>query len=523
MADPVVKQIEQVADINKVVPIDASNEVDDGANLFARIRSRRSKEIVIGLAGAVGCNLADVVQELKRQFLNYNYEVKHLKISDIIKAYYTKNGLPTEHFGKDLYNLRSAERYRTLQDLGNLFRQNLSNFALAAQVIKNISVERELQVKINDTQEPPRTVYIVDQLKHPEEVELFRSVYNNVFYLVGVLSPEDARLAYLKQEDIDSVAAQELIERDRNENVKHGQKLEKTIQHADFFVRHTLNGSQTLAKPCQRFVGLVHGTNGITPTQDEAGMYAAHSASLKSACLSRQVGAAIADDRGNILSTGWNDVPKPGGGLYVENDETYDQRCVHLGKCYNDFYKNKLVEKIIDVVSPSIKGGAESARILSERILRETPVGSLIEYSRAVHAEMEAILNMARLQSGSTDGTILYSTTYPCHNCARHIIASGIKRVVYIEPYEKSLATTLHFDAISDTPKKDRIVFENFEGVAPRKYLSFFSSSSERKDAHGRASQVVNKDAELVTAELLDSYLDVESKVVEIAARNFAE
>ncbi|MDN3612645.1 hypothetical protein QWZ16_23945 [Vibrio ostreicida] len=26
---------------------------------------------------------------------------------------------------------------------------------------------------------------------------------------------------------------------------------------------------------------------------------------------------------------------------------------------------------------------------------------------------------------------------FPCHNCAKHIVASGIKRVVYVEPYPK--------------------------------------------------------------------------------------
>ncbi|TMQ08861.1 MAG: hypothetical protein E6J90_35770 [Deltaproteobacteria bacterium] len=35
-----------------------------------------------------------------------------------------------------------------------------------------------------------------------------------------------------------------------------------------------------------------------------------------------------------------------------------------------------------------------------------------------------------------------------CHNCAKHIVASGIRRVVYVEPYVKSQAVQLHGDAI---------------------------------------------------------------------------
>lgn len=43
-------------------------------------------------------------------------------------------------------------------------------------------------------------------------------------------------------------------------------------------------------------------------------MYSAYAASLQSACLSRQVGAALLDDEGNLLAVGKNDVPKSGGG-----------------------------------------------------------------------------------------------------------------------------------------------------------------------------------------------------------------
>ena len=74
----------------------------------------------------------------------------------------------------------------------------------------------------------------------------------------------------------------------------------------------------------------------------------------------------------------------------------------------------------------------------------DSPVGSLIvdgdelvsegvEAVRArqdatAHAEMEALLSCAR--SGvSTRGATLYSTTFPCHNCAKHIIAAGVARV----------------------------------------------------------------------------------------------
>jgi deoxycytidylate deaminase len=50
---------------------------------------------------------------------------------------------------------------------------------------------------------------------------------------------------------------------------------------------------------------------------------------------------------------------------------------------------------------------------------------------------MGALVNAAK--SGvAAKGSTMYVTTFPCHLCIKHIIASGISRVVYLEPYEKS-------------------------------------------------------------------------------------
>ena len=76
-------------------------------------------------------------------------------------------------------------------------------------------------------------------------------------------------------------------------------------------------------------------------------------------------------------------------------------------------------------------------------ILAGTRVTSIIEFGRIVHAEMSAITDAAR-RGLSVRGATLYCTTFPCHMCARHIISSGIKRVVYIEPYPKSMAKELY-------------------------------------------------------------------------------
>lgn len=51
-----------------------------------------------------------------------------------------------------------------------------------------------------------------------------------------------------------------------------------------------------------------------------------------------------------------------------------------------------------------------------------------------LHAEANAITKVAR-SNNSSEGATLYVTASPCMECAKLIIQSGIKRVVYAEEY----------------------------------------------------------------------------------------
>ena len=53
---------------------------------------------------------------------------------------------------------------------------------------------------------------------------------------------------------------------------------------------------------------------------------------------------------------------------------------------------------------------------------------------RAVHAEMNAIVNCAR-QGEDIDGSSLYVTHFPCIRCMPLVLQAGIKRIYYINDY----------------------------------------------------------------------------------------
>jgi deoxycytidylate deaminase len=113
-----------------------------------------------------------------------------------------------------------------------------------------------------------------------------------------------------------------------------------------------------------------------------------------------------------------------------------------------------------------------------EKYLATTDIRNLIEYCRSVHAEMDALLSVARTGRNGLKGATMYVTTFPCHNCARHIVASGISKVIYIEPYPKSLALELHNDTIS-TDERDfgkRVVCLQYQGFAPKRLIDFLAT-----------------------------------------------
>src|SRR4029077_16496189 len=86
----------------------------------------------------------------------------------------------------------------------------------------------------------------------------------------------------------------------------------------------------------------------------------------------------------------------------------------------------------------------------------------------------------------AVDGNSMYVTTFPCHNCAKHIIAAGIRRVVYLEPYPKSRARNLYgeemvWESVHGNEDPVKVVFCAYSGVAPRMHRELFSMSERGK------------------------------------------
>lgn len=515
--------------------------VKSDKKLEQKFKDRRSAELVIALAGPIGCGIKTVADALEERLKDRGYiDVVRIKLSEFLEEAIAENLVPV--LASDTQKSVRFTRYRRLQDAGKQLRKTTSNPAVLAEfAAKKISLDRlardnDAQVHSNGPVVPSKVAYIIDQVKRPEEVALLRALYRNLFYVAGVTRIYSKRETALVAEGVRKNEVDELMEIDRMEGGADGQQLDKTLFLADYFIRNDSMAADDKQEKLNRFVSLIHGDQSVTPTETESGMFSAYSASLRSACLSRQVGAAITAIAGEVIATGCNDVPKAGGGLYSHASGKADMRCIYQEgrQCFNDLHKRKLqtsigliVDRVLGEDHKQLGSDGlpvtlnQSKRdILLDAIYRETPIKDLIEYSRSVHAEMDAIVSLARVGGAGLQGATLYTTTFPCHNCARHIVASGIMKVFYVEPYEKSLAKDLHEDAIAfeieeskDTSPK-RVEFLHFEGVAPRQFHNMFRAVG-RKNDEGKFVPIRPQEAHKAMPEYLDGYQDFEVKAVQ--------
>lgn len=454
-------------------------------------------ELFFGLVAAIGTDLKLVSEILAEALSDAKYSCEHIKLSELIE----EGDAPTD----------AHARYLTRMSAGTALRKKMQRGdAVVLMGLGDIWTRRR---RLSPTSEPvpnvvPSTAYIFHQLKHPDEVSTLRTVYGNSFFLIAGYSPREKRVKHLsdiiarsrhelKAEKFRKLA-EELIEKDKNEEGESlGQRVQDTFPEADVFIN--VDSSESVRSSVTRFVELLFRHPFHTPTRDEFSMFQARAAALRSSDLGRQVGAVIATSAGDIVSVGTNEVPCAGGGQYWAGDDP-DLRDFKRGQDSNAEVKKNFLRDLLqrlsnndDWLNPGktpkdIDELVEQTFSENKSFLSGAQLMSLIAYFRAVHAEMSCITDAAR-RGVATSGHTLVCTTFPCHECARHIVAAGLSRVIYIDPYPKSLTPDLYPDSIVVDPvvrSKSHVAFESFVGIAPRLYLSLFDASKiTRKDEAG--------------------------------------
>ncbi|MDR4533045.1 deaminase [Glutamicibacter sp. PS] len=458
------------------------------------------QDIVIGIVAPIGADVERVRECMKKELADFGYETKFIRLSNLLEA-------------SKMTGASSSER---LMDAGDRLREAVRDgSAVAAVAIREIRHIRRGKKrdrvdpntssgssKLSDSKgcknlrentEKPRFAWILHTLKHPSEVDLLRHVYGSRFTLIGVNDKEEHRAVVLESKlrrhdpNLSDFGPHvtALLERDQKSPNKYGQNVRDTNSLADFYIEV---GHRLIAE-VKRTIGLLFGKPFETPTRDEQNMFYAYAASLRSSDSGRQVGAVIARENGDVIAIGVNEVPKAGGGQYWNGDSP-DARDFQLGRDNNRATNHDLLREVVQQVIENLRMSSDGCgaghcgcralslddvdSLIENGPLSKTRAASLIEFGRVTHAEMSAITDCARNGVSST-GATMYVTAFPCHMCMRLIIASGITRIVYVDPYPKSLAPEMYKDSLGFGKDESGVVkVQPFVGASRRIFSRVF-------------------------------------------------
>ena len=153
---------------------------------------------------------------------------------------------------------------------------------------------------------------------------------------------------------------------------------------------------------------------------DEYFMALAKLSAMRSKDPSTQVGACFVNEKGRIISVGYNGTPNG----WKDEEFPYDKP--------KDIKYNK--------------------------------------YTYVVHAEMNALFNNDGVNVGDFRNSTLYVTFLPCPNCAKNLIQAGVKKVVYLHDnrldLEGRFATMYMFNKCGvELVQFDKLNLENLKEV----------------------------------------------------------
>lgn len=126
------------------------------------------------------------------------------------------------------------------------------------------------------------------------------------------------------------------------------------------------------------------------PDLDTYYLKMAYVVALRGTCARRQVGCVLVDERGHVLSTGYNGRPR-GWAHCRSSDGIFAMPCA----------------------------GADA------------PSGEQLDSCEAIHAEQNALLQCPDVDRVHT----CYTTTSPCVTCAKLLLNTGCRRIVFAERY----------------------------------------------------------------------------------------
>jgi dCMP deaminase len=257
--------------------------------------------------------------------------------------------------------------------VGNELRQRYGSKILAERILAKIEDDKH---------------YVIDSIRNPAEVDAFRAAKH--FKLIRVEAPADVRFKRIlsRQRESDPKTLEEFIalENREAEGDDTSQNLVKVELMADYSVANDGLLEKLYPQIDQLLIKVLKEVQ--RPSWDEYFMDIAKVVASRSNCMKRKVAAIIVRDK-RVVSTGYNGTPR-------------GTRNCNEGGC------------------PRCNNLAASGTALDECLCS--------------HGEENAIVQASYHGVSLKDG-VIYTTFAPCLQCAKMIINSGIREVIYNMDY----------------------------------------------------------------------------------------
>ena len=256
-----------------------------------------ANELIFAVVGPVGSGTSEIAETLDTLLRSKDYEATILKASTVIEEH-------AKRMNRSIEVHKNIERSQALQDAGDFLRKTFNdNAAVAIGLVDLIRTTRAGKQGVDLVKRTPvvpdgkKRAYILDSIRHPQEVALLRRVYQEAFCLIGVFCQEDERLRRLRDKKYSHASLDRIkrvMQRDENAPEAHGQKVSEAFHLSDYFVDNTVsrfgqkdeeNPDWDLMDQLGRLVDILTRSRIVRPWPNDTGMFHAYGARMQSSCL----------------------------------------------------------------------------------------------------------------------------------------------------------------------------------------------------------------------------------------------
>jgi len=371
----------------------------------------------------------------------------------------------------------TSPKFRWYQQyVGNEIRKR-NLYAIPEQIVQKIQEDDKNDGSLEGLD------IVIDSIKNPSEMEYLRDRFLH-FFVIAVFAQFDIRWAR-SEKAYEGNQWNFITDDERDSGVfepSQGQKVQLCVDGADILISNERSIAEPRVKKelqakIDEYIKLMKTPGSRGPHPKELNMAQAYEASLMSSCCKRRVGAIVVKEesmerksRSYVIASGYNEAP-----LHIRS-------CSERGGVSNPEYCYK-DEKVKSLLKEQYKYCPECGAKLDLSEQSDLPFicptngcparlgsdfipGRMFDLCIAAHAEESAILQASRFGGTQIDGSVLYTTTFPCPLCAKMILQAGIETVFFAEPYPQGEAI--------NALREGGIEAKLFEGVKGRAYHRLF-------------------------------------------------